>query len=53
MDYYLHEPDFEKRDSLIAQIESLEHDNDDLTHEIFLELGILASLSWARFRRPG
>jgi predicted phosphate transport protein (TIGR00153 family) len=35
----VHEADFDKRASIIAQIESLEHDNDNLTHEIFLELG--------------
>jgi uncharacterized protein len=35
----VHEPDYDKRSSLISQIEVLEHDNDNLTHEIFLELG--------------
>lgn len=35
----VHEPDFDKRASIILQIESLEHDNDKLTHQIFLELG--------------
>ncbi len=35
----VHEPDFDKRASIIIQIESLEHDNDKLTHQIFLELG--------------
>ncbi len=35
----VHESNFDKRASLIAQIETLEHDNDNLTHEIFLELG--------------
>jgi uncharacterized protein Yka (UPF0111/DUF47 family) len=33
------EPDFDKRAALIAQIEDLEHVNDDLTHKIFTELG--------------
>ena len=33
------EPDFDKRSVLIAQIEDLEHVNDDLTHKIFTELG--------------
>jgi len=35
----VHEPDYEKRVALIAQIETLEHDNDNLTHRIFQELG--------------
>ncbi len=35
----VHEPDFDKRASIIIQIESLEHANDKLTHQIFLELG--------------
>jgi uncharacterized protein len=33
------ETDFDKRASLIKQIEDLEHDNDELTHSIFTELG--------------
>jgi uncharacterized protein len=33
------EPDFEKRGVLIAQIEDMEHHNDDFTHNIFTELG--------------
>ena len=33
------EPDFDKRASLISQLEDLEHDNDELTHRIFTELG--------------
>src|ERR1043165_3517196 len=33
------EPDFDKRGALIAQIEDLEHVNDDYTHRIFTELG--------------
>lgn len=35
----VHEPEFAKRAIIIAQIETLEHDNDDLTHQIFQELG--------------
>lgn len=33
------EPDFDKRAGLISQVEDLEHVNDDLTHQIFTELG--------------
>ncbi len=33
------ETDFDKRASLIKQIEDLEHANDELTHSIFTELG--------------
>lgn len=33
------EPDFDKRAALIAQIEDMEHVNDDYTHKIFTELG--------------
>lgn len=33
------EPDFDKRASIIAQIEDLEHANDELTHHLFTELG--------------
>jgi predicted phosphate transport protein (TIGR00153 family) len=33
------EPDFDKRASLISQIEDQEHINDELTHKIFTELG--------------
>lgn len=33
------ETDFDKRASLIKQIEDLEHANDELTHNIFTELG--------------
>jgi uncharacterized protein len=33
------EPDFDKRGSLILQLETQEHINDDLTHRIFTELG--------------
>jgi len=33
------EADFDKRATLITQLEDLEHDNDELTHRIFTELG--------------
>jgi uncharacterized protein len=33
------EPDFDKRATLITQLEDLEHANDELTHRIFTELG--------------
>jgi predicted phosphate transport protein (TIGR00153 family) len=33
------EPDYEKRVAHFARIEDLEHENDELTHRIFLELG--------------
>ncbi len=33
------EPDFDKRAALIIQLEDLEHDNDELTHNLFTELG--------------
>lgn len=33
------EPDFDKRAAIIAQIEDMEHANDDLTHQLFTELG--------------
>jgi uncharacterized protein len=35
----VNEPDFNKRTVLITNIENLEHDNDELTHRIFTELG--------------
>jgi uncharacterized protein len=35
----MHEPDYDKRSAIAAQIEDLEHTNDDLTHNIFTELG--------------
>jgi predicted phosphate transport protein (TIGR00153 family) len=35
----VNEPDFEKRATIIKEIEDLEHVNDDYTHEIFTELG--------------
>jgi uncharacterized protein Yka (UPF0111/DUF47 family) len=33
------EPDFDKRGVLIKQLENMEHKNDELTHQIFQELG--------------
>lgn len=33
------ESDFDRRAALISQLENLEHENDDLTHRIFTELG--------------
>jgi predicted phosphate transport protein (TIGR00153 family) len=33
------EPDFDKRSAIVKQIEDLEHENDELTHNIFTELG--------------
>jgi uncharacterized protein len=33
------ESDFDKRASLIKHLEDLEHDNDSLTHNVFIELG--------------
>lgn len=33
------EPDFDKRSAILNQIEDLEHANDELTHNIFTELG--------------
>lgn len=35
----VNEPDFDKRTAIINQLEDLEHDNDELTHRIFTELG--------------
>jgi predicted phosphate transport protein (TIGR00153 family) len=35
----VNEPDFDKRASLIQEIEDMEHVNDELTHNIFTELG--------------
>jgi hypothetical protein len=35
----VNENDFEKRGTLIKQVEDLEHKNDELTHSIFTELG--------------
>ena len=33
------EPDFDERAKLIKELEDMEHENDDLTHQIFTELG--------------
>ena len=33
------EPEFDKRAALIVQLEDLEHANDELTHNLFTELG--------------
>jgi uncharacterized protein len=33
------EPDFDKRAALITQLEDMEHDNDNYTHNVFIELG--------------
>lgn len=33
------EPDFDRRQQIISQLEDLEHANDELTHRIFTELG--------------
>ncbi len=35
----VNEPDFNKRAVLIKKMEDLEHQNDEITHQIFLELG--------------
>jgi uncharacterized protein len=35
----VYEPDFDTRGKLIKEIEDMEHVNDDLTHQIFTELG--------------
>ncbi len=35
----VHESDFNKRAAIIKEMEDLEHQNDHLTHEIFVELG--------------
>lgn len=35
----VNEPDYDRRAAYIAQIEDLEHKNDDSTHQIFTELG--------------
>ena len=35
----VNEPDADVRANILAQIENLEHKNDDLTHSIFTELG--------------
>lgn len=33
------EPDFDKREEMIAGLENMEHVNDELTHQIYTELG--------------
>ncbi len=33
------EPDFDKRAAIITQVENMEHANDELTHQLFTELG--------------
>jgi uncharacterized protein len=35
----VHEPDFNKRASLIKEMEDIEHENDEITHKVFIELG--------------
>ena len=35
----VNEPDFDKRAKLVNELEDMEHVNDDLTHNIFTELG--------------
>ena len=35
----VYEPEFDKRTSLISQLETMEHVNDELTHKVFTELG--------------
>ncbi len=35
----VHEPNFNKRAVLITDMSALEHDNDEVTHRIFIELG--------------
>lgn len=35
----VHEPDFNKRGVIIKEMEDIEHQNDDITHKIFIELG--------------
>src|SRR6478736_2715682 len=37
--HVVEEPDFDRRAALISQLEDLEHDNDELTHRVFTELG--------------
>ena len=39
MNQLVSEPEFDKRSNITAQIEDLEHVNDDYTHRIFTELG--------------
>ena len=35
----VHEHDYDKREALIAQMKEIEHNNDTITHTIFIELG--------------
>lgn len=35
----VHEPDYNKRGVIIKEMEDIEHQNDDITHQIFIELG--------------
>ncbi|GAB3007174.1 DUF47 family protein [Niabella terrae] len=35
----VYEPDYDKRTALVQDIVDVEHDNDDLTHKVFTELG--------------
>lgn len=35
----VHEADYNKRDALIKEMHDIEHDNDNITHKIFVELG--------------
>jgi predicted phosphate transport protein (TIGR00153 family) len=35
----VHEPDYNKREALIAKMKEIEHNNDTITHTIFIELG--------------
>ena len=35
----IEEPDFDRRSAIINQVEDLEHANDELTHNVFTELG--------------
>jgi predicted phosphate transport protein (TIGR00153 family) len=35
----VHEGDFNKRAALVSEMESIEHENDEITHRIFVELG--------------
>ncbi|MFM1893112.1 MAG: hypothetical protein RIQ90_278 [Bacteroidota bacterium] len=35
----VHEPDYNKREVLIKEMHDIEHQNDDVTHRIFVELG--------------
>jgi len=35
----VHEPDYNKREEIIAKMKEIEHNNDTITHTIFIELG--------------